>query len=400
MQQLAVPRYVPPSAATWRSPWPMYQTLRREAPVLRVEPPGHPDRDYWVLSRYDDVLWAARDSRTYSSADGLTTNYGELERLGMVDSPPLVMQDPPGHSAFRRLVARGFTPRRVAGIEPAVREFVRSRIDALADAGGGDIVAALFKPLPSMVVAHYLGVPGCDRDHFDDWTDAIVAANATGDPAAALARASTAMADLAAYFTQLAAWREGHPGEDALSDMVAAGAGLDAVLGFAFTMVTGGNDTTTGLLGGSVQLLADHPAQRRLLCDHPGLLPDAIEELLRLTCPVQALARTTTGDVRVRDVTIPAGRKVLLLYASANRDEQHWGDDADQLDVERRPRNILTFSHGAHHCLGAAAARLQARVALEELLGRCPDFDVDTEGVTYADGPYVRRPTSVSFRVL
>ena len=164
-------------------------------------------------------------------------------------------------------------------------------------------------------------------------------------------------------------------------------------------MVTGGNDTTTGMLGGSVQLLHRHPDQRRLLVENPDLIDDAVDELLRLTSPVQGLARTTTCDATVGDTTIPAGRKVLLLYGSGNHDERQYGSDAEQLDVQRRPRNILTFSHGAHHCLGAAAARMQSRVALQELLRRITEFEVDLDKVTWAGGSYVRRPLSVPFTV-
>ncbi|MBD0322179.1 MAG: cytochrome P450, partial [Aldersonia sp.] len=169
-------------------------------------------------------------------------------------------------------------------------------------------------------------------------------------------------------------------------------------LGFAFTMVTGGNDTTTGMFGGAVQLLTQRRDQRQLLIDDATLIPGAVEELLRLTSPVQGLARTTTRDVEIDGVTIPAGRKVLLLYGSGNRDPRQYGPDADEVDIRRDPRQILTFSHGAHHCLGAAAARMQSRVALEELLARCPDFTVDIDGVVYAGGNYVRRPLHVPFR--
>jgi len=146
-------------------------------------------------------------------------------------------------------------------------------------------------------------------------------------------------------------------------------------------------------------LLSGSPEQRRLLTDRPDLIPDAVEEFLRLTSPVQGLARTTTRDVTIQATAIPAGRKVLLLYASANRDERHYGPDAGELDVTRKPRNILTFSHGAHHCLGAAAARMQSRIALTELLARCPDFEVDEDGVVWAAGSYVRRPVSVPIRL-
>jgi cytochrome P450 len=149
------------------------------------------------------------------------------------------------------------------------------------------------------------------------------------------------------------------------------------------------------MLGGSVQLLEADRDQRKLLLDDPALVKDAVEELLRLTSPVQALARTTTRDVSLHGTQIPAGRRVLLLYGAANRDPRRYGPDADDLDVRRRPTQILTFSQGSHHCLGAAAARLQARVALEELLARHPDFTVDLDSVAWAPGPYVRRPLRV-----
>lgn len=403
--------YVPPSGESWRDPFAMYAALREHDPVHHVVPEEAPGDDYWVLTRHADVFAAARDHETFSSADGLTTQYGELDKIGMRDNPPLVMQDPPQHTDFRRLVARGFTPKQVNAVEPEVREFVVERLEGLRAAGGGDIVTTLFKPLPSMVVAHYLGVPAEDRDRFDGWTDSIVAATATGDTLDAAA----AVGDLMGYFGGLIERRRaeaaaGQAGDDTISHLVDAGVGADgdisgllSILGFAFTMVTGGNDTTTGMLGGAVQLLTQRPDQRALLLEDPSRISDAVEELLRLTSPVQGLARTTTRDVTVdvdgRGVTIPAGRKVLLVYGSANRDPRAYGPDAEEFDVLRAPRQIMTFSHGSHHCLGAAAARMQARVALEELLSRYPDFTVDVDAVEYAPGNYVRRPTRVPFSV-
>ncbi|MFZ0834257.1 MAG: cytochrome P450 [Mycobacterium sp.] len=386
----------------------MYQALRDHDPVHHVVPRENPEHDYWVLSRHADVWSAARDHETFSSAQGLTVNYGELEMIGLRDNPPMVMQDPPVHTEFRKLVARGFTPRQVEAVEPAVRSFVVERLERLLADGGGDIVAELFKPLPSMVVAHYLGVPEQDRTQFDGWTEAIVAANtAEGGIGGALASVGDAVGSMMAYFTELIERRRREPADDTVSHLVAAGVGADgdiagtlAVLAFTFTMVTGGNDTTTGMLGGSVQLLHQRPDQRRLLAHRPELISDAVDELLRLTSPVQGLARTVTRDVTIGDTTIPAGRKVLLLYGSANRDERQYGPDAGELDVTRRPAKILTFSHGAHHCLGAAAARMQARVTLTELLARCPDFEIDEDAVVWAGGSYVRRPLSVPFRVI
>jgi len=394
-------------ADTWPNPWPMYAALRDHDPVHHVIPDDKPDHDYWVLSRHADAWNAARDNETFSSAQGLTVNYGELEIIGMQDNPPFVMQDPPVHTEFRKLVSRGFTPRQVEAVEPKVREFVVERIERLRANGGGDIVAELFKPLPSMVVAHYLGVPEEDRKQFDGWTESIVAANTTsGGIAGAMATVGDAVGSMMAYFTELIERRRREPEDDTISHLVAAGVGADgdisgtlSVLAFTFTMVTGGNDTTTGMLGGSVQLLHQRPDQRRLLASNPDLIPDAVDEFLRLTSPVQGLARTTTRDVTIRDTTIPVGRRVLLLYGSANRDEREYGPDAAELDVQRRPRNIMTFSHGAHFCLGAAAARMQSRVALTELLARCPEFEVDESGIVWAGGSYVRRPLSVPFKV-
>ncbi|MFF1941454.1 cytochrome P450 [Rhodococcus qingshengii] len=400
------PRFVPSTGESWRSPWAMYDALRENDPVHNVVPEASPQDDYWVLTRHEDVYNAARDYETYSSAKGLTTVYGELEQIGMQDNPPFVMQDPPVQSEFRRMVSKGFTPRQVSAVEPMVRDFVVERIEALKARGSGDIVVELFKPLPSMVVAHYLGVPEADRDQFDGWTEAIVAANSAGGVAAAATTAQAATGELMMYFASLIERRKVEPGDDTISHLLAAGLGEDgdmsgllSILGFAFTMVAGGNDTTTGMLGGSVAMLTERLDQRQILLDDPALITDAVEELLRLTSPVQGLARTTTRDVALGGKVIPAGRKVLLMYGAANRDPEKYGPDAAELNVVRRPQKILTFSHGAHHCLGASAARMQARVALEELLSRIPDFHVDIEAMQYAPGNYVRRPLSAPMSV-
>jgi len=386
----------------------MYRALRDHDPVHRVIPQDEPEDDYYVLSRHADIFAAARDHQTFSSADGLTVNYGELDLIGLADNPPMVMQDPPVHTEFRKLVSRGFTPRQVESVEPKVREYVIERIERIKANGSGDIVAELFKPLPSMVVAHYLGVPEGDRDQFDGWTEAIVAANtAEGGIGGALATLGDALGGMMAYFTELIERRRAEPEDDTVSHLVAAGVGADgdiagvlSILAFTFTMVTGGNDTTTGMLGGTVQLLHQRPDQRRLLAENPDLISDSVDEFLRLTAPVQMLGRTVTRDVTIGDTTIPAGRRVMFLYGSGNRDERQYGANAGELDVTRKPRNILSFSHGAHHCLGAAAARMQSRVALTELMSRIPEFEVDEDAIVWAGGSYVRRPLSVPFRVM
>jgi cytochrome P450 len=375
----------------------MYAALRDHDPVHRVASRDPDGTEYWVLSRFADIFRAARDTETFSSAQGLTFEYDERHKAGLDEVAPMVFLDPPDHTAFRRLVAAGFTPRRVHEIEPDIRAFVAPRLDDLAARGSGDVVAELLKPLPSFVVAHYLGVPPEDRDRFDDWTNGIVAANAQGDPLLA----ATTVGELFEYFLELIERRRTDPGDDVVSHLVAASevAGVSPlqILGFAFTMVTGGNDTTTGLLGGGLVLLAARPDQRDQLAAHPETIPAAVDELLRLTSPVQGLARTTTRDVVIEGVTVPEGRKVLLLYGSGNRDPREFGPRAEELDVTRHPRQVLTFGSGAHFCLGAAAARLMARVTLEELLARMPHFGVDEAAGRYAPGSFVRRHESLPF---
>jgi cytochrome P450 len=389
-------RFEPRGGEGWRDPFPMYRALRDRDPVHRVADNGA-GQDYWVLSRFRDVFDAAVDAQTFSSASGLTFLYGEKEALGI--EAPIVMMDPPEHTALRKLAIKRFTPRQVAALDGMVREFAVERIERLREQGRGDVVAELLKPLPSLVVAHFLGVPREDRVLFDRWTNAIVAANAGGQ----ILDAASAVGELFAYFQKLIEQRRADPGDDMISALVHARTrsgdevSLARILGMGFTMVTGGNDTTTGLMGGALELLTRAPDQRELLRSDPGRIPVAIEEFLRLTSPVQGLARTTTRDVEIGGKTIPQGRKVLLLYASANRDEREFGSDAALCDVTRKIRRHMAFSYGPHHCIGAAAARLQANVVLEELLSRCPDWSVDAEAGRYAPGPFVRRFESLPF---
>jgi cytochrome P450 len=374
----------------------MYQALRDHDPVHYVEDGGNGE-DYWVLSRFGHVLDAAVDAATFSSAEGLTFTYGEKEKLGV--EAPIVMMDPPEHTALRKLAIKRFTPQQVQALDPMLRDFVVERVERLREMGQGDIVAELFKPLPSLVVSHFLGVPREDREHFDRWTQAIVAANATGDVLSAV----DAVGEMFGYFTRLIEKRRSEPGEDMISALAhgrlkgGEEVSIAKILGMGFTMVTGGNDTTTGLLGGSAELLTRHPDQRAVLLEDLARTKNAVEEFLRLTAPVQGLARMTKRDVEIEGKTISRGRKVLLLYASANRDEREYGPDAGECDVTRKISRHMTFSYGPHHCIGAAVARLQARIALEELLSRCPDFSVDPEGGRYAGGHFVRRYESLPF---
>ncbi len=391
------PIFEPRGGESWRDPFTMYRALRDHDPVHHVEPGGEGD-DYWVLSRFTHVFDAAVDAASFSSAEGLTFTYGEMERLGV--EAPIVMMDPPEHTALRKLAIKRFTPLQVRALDPMIREFVVERVERLREMGEGDVVAELLKPLPSLVVAHFLGVPREDRALFDRWTSATVAANAEGD----LLSATEAVGEMFGYFSRLIEERRREPRNDMISALVhgrlrgGEEVSLAKILGMGFTMVTGGNDTTTGLLGGSLELLTRYPDQRALLLEDPSRLVNAIEEFLRLTSPVQGLARTVTRDVEIEGQTIRKGRKVMLLYASANRDPREFGPDAEVCDVVRRVRRHVSFSYGPHHCIGAAAARLQTRIALEELLARCPDFAVDAEAGRYASGSFVRRFESLPFQ--
>jgi cytochrome P450 len=381
--------YDPLDPATQLDPYPVYRRLRDEDPVHLTS------RGFWVLSRFEDVFQAASDSATFSSAQGLT--FGENEILALGLKPTLVMMDRPLHTTFRRLISRGFTPRSVATLEPAVRAFVQARLATILEAGEADFVEALAGPLPTFVVATYLGVPEGDRGQFGVWSDAIVRANAIGST---VHHAADAVAGLYGYFTELVAWRRQHPGDDMLSDLVAATVdgrplALDEILGYCFVMIAGGNDTTSGLLGGAAVALCEYPEQRRLLLEDRERLGGAVDELLRLTSPVQGLSRTTTRPVDLHGTVVPTATKVHLLYGSANRDPREFGPTADEFHVTRRFTRMLTFGNGPHHCIGAAAARLQARVVLEELFERMPAFEVDRRGGHIAPGPFVRRYASL-----
>jgi cytochrome P450 len=378
--------YDPLDPETQRNPFPVYQRLRDEDPVHLVV-----SRGFWALSRFEDVYAAARDTETFSSAQGLTFEEDEIARLGL--APTIVMMDPPRQTALRRLVSRGFTPRRVAELEEPIREFVVERVERMRAAGEADFIRELAGPLPTFVVAHFLGVPAEDRPRFDEWSNAIVQANALGS---VLTSAADAVADLYRYFGGLISERRARPQDDMISVLI--GSDLDGeqltdaeILGFCFVMIAGGNDTTTGLVGGAAALLTQRRDQRQLLIEDPERIRNAVEEFLRLTSPVQGLSRTTTREVTLRGRTIPAGRKVHLLYGSANRDPREFGPTAEQLDVTRKVARHVAFGSGPHFCMGAAVARLQGRVAIEELLTRMPEFAVDEAAGRYAPGPFVRR---------
>lgn len=393
------PLYRPYDPALWEDPYPVYRRLRDEHPVYR-----HPTRGFWVLSRFDDIYRATRSPELFSSSNGLSFEPDEIGTLGL--PPTFIMMDPPAHTARRRLIAKTFTRRRVAWMEDRVRGLVRERVEALRRAGRGgatvDLVSTFASPLPSFVVADLLGVPQRDRERFDEWSAAIV--EATTDNRLRLDRATTAVEQLLAFFMQRIEELRRDPGEDLLSALLEAEldgerlSDLD-LLGFCFVVVAGGNDTTANLVASGVDLLDRHPDQRALLRREPERIPGAVEEMLRYEPPVQGLSRTTTRETTLHGRTIPEGAKVHLLFASGNRDEREYGPDASLFDVTRRVERHLAFSHGPHLCVGAHLARMMARVAFEELLGRFPRLSVAREGARRIPSAFARGFTVLPVRL-
>ena len=389
MTGTSTPTYTPMTGESWRNPFPLYAALRDHDPVHR----GH--GDYWVHSRFHDVWNAARDTETFSSDQGITF-HNEKAELALL--PTIVMMDPPDHTRYRRLVSRGFTPRQVGELEPELRAFVRRCVDDLVDVDETDLVATLAQRVPCFVVAHCLGIGETDRTRFALWTEAIVQASTSAfeDGTAG------ALVDLYEFFTEQIERRRVEPSNDMISALLAAdpeGVGLTAeeILGYMVVMIAGGNDTAIGLLAGGSELLARHPDERARLIADPALIPDAVEEMLRLTSPVQGLCRVSTHALALHNTTLPAGSRVMLCYAAANRDPREFGPDADELNVGRSVPRYVALGSGPHFCLGTAAARLQGRIVFEELLARCPDFDVDSDRGTFAGGSFTRRHETLPF---
>jgi cytochrome P450 len=365
-----------------QNPYPAYRQLREHDPVHLHRGRGG-DPDFYVLSRFADIWDAVRRPDVFSSAHGITFR-NEITDLGL--APTIVMLDPPVHTRLRSLVGAAFTPRRVAALEAELREFVRSRIDLMERRAAADEPVDLHRdfssPIPTFVLGHLLGIPESDRARFDPWVAGLVRLQNAGFAVDGLGDAAASVAEMYAYFGDVIAARRKDPQDDLLGALVAAeldGARLTDwdILGFCFVMVAGGNDTTGNLISHGVMLLDENSAARDELAARPQMIENAIVEFLRLESSVQALARMTTEPVTLHGVTIPTGAKVLMLYGSANRDEREFGADAEQLDITRQVKRHLAFSSGAHFCVGSHLARLQARVAFEELLARQPRIGVD-----------------------
>jgi cytochrome P450 len=360
-----------------REPYGIWRRMRDEAPVYRN------DRfDFWALSRFDDVASAHRDPQTFSSAHGTVLEIMGPDRIRGTNM--MIFEDPPDHTQLRALVSKAFTPRRVRELEERIRDLCIAFLDAQAGNASFDYLQDFGARLPAMVIASLLGVPLADQErvrHLIDTTFHI-------EPGVGMINdiSITAMMELGQYLADQLAERRVTARDDMLTDLVqvemaqADGAVRRLTeaeaIGFASLLINAGTETVARLLGWAAVVLADHPEQRAELVAEPALIPAAIEELLRFQAPSPVQGRWMTREFELHGVTIPVDSKVLLLTGSAGRDERKY-PEPDRFDIHRRFDHHVSFGFGIHFCLGAALARLEGRVALEETFKRHPEWDVD-----------------------
>jgi cytochrome P450 family 142 subfamily A polypeptide 1 len=350
-------------------PHPAYAWMRRHGPVYR-----DPTSGFWGVAGYDAVVAAETDPSLFSSAGGARPGLGPL--------PYMIDMDDPSHGQHRRLVSRGFTPRRVAGREPRIRRICDALIDRICTAGEGDVVRDLAAPLPLIVIGDLLGARPVDRDDLLRWSDTMVASqSATDTTADALAAAAmTAFGEYCAYARRIIADRREHPADDLYSVLATAeidGERLDedALVHEMLLILVGGDETTRHVIAGGVEQLLRQPPLWAKLRSDPTRIPRAVEEMLRWVSPVKTMARQVTRDTSFFGADLKAGEELILLYESANYDETHFPAPF-RFDIERTPNDHLAFGVGTHFCLGASLARMEIRVLVEQLVTRLPDLQL------------------------
>ena len=368
--------YDPYDADITADPYPVFERLREEAPLYYNEA-----YDFWAVSRYEDVEKGLVDARRFISGKG-----GILELIKAdIDMPPgtLIFEDPPTHTIHRRLLSRVFTPRRIAELEPKIRAFCAESLDPLVGAGGFDFIADLGAQMPMRVIGMLFGIPEADQASVRDGSDA----NLRTEPGKPMEIAADTTFGSERY-EEYIDWRIDNPSDDLMTDLLytefedehgeTRTLTRDEALLYT-TVVTGaGNETTTRLIGWAGKVLAEHPDQRRELVEDRSLIPNAIEELLRFEPTGPAIGRYVPETIEAYGETIPEGSAMLFLVGSGNRDHRKF-DDPDRFDIHRNIGQHLTFGYGIHYCLGAALARLEGRVALDEVLSRFPEWDVDLD---------------------
>jgi cytochrome P450 len=368
-------------------PYPVYRRLREEAPVY------YNDRhDFFAVSQFADVEKGLLDAQTYISGRG-----GIIELIKAdIEMPPgvIIFEDPPTHTIHRRLLSRAFTPRRVAELEPKIREFCALSLDPLVGSDRFDIIADLGAQMPMRVISMLLGIPESDQEAVRDHVDANLRTK-EGEPMQVSENFVTGE-----LFADYVDWRADHPSDDIMTELlnVEFTDETDTVrtltraelLTYLEVLAGAGNETTTRLIGWTAKVLADHPDQRAELVAEPTLIPNAIEEILRYESPAPHVGRCVARqDLVVHGTQVPAGSVMLFLLGSANRDDRRF-PNGDTFDIHRDDGRHLTFGNGIHLCMGAALARMEGVIALEEVLTRFPEWDVDLDNARLSPTSTVR----------
>ncbi|MGV0837981.1 cytochrome P450 [Mycolicibacterium thermoresistibile] len=380
--------YDPYDAALMADPAPMFARLREEAPLYYNEA-----LDVYALSRYADVSAALTDHASFSSARG---NALEMIRANLeVPSGLIVMEDPPLHDIHRRLVSRMFTPRKIAALEPHVRDFCVRSLDPLVGSGGFDFIADFGARMPLQVICWLLGIPDEQQQMVADRSNAHMTTE-EGKPMAVAEEGF----DEGQMFAEYVEWRAENPGDDIVTELLNVEFDdLDGsrrkltraeILMYINLVSAAGNETTARMIGWLAKVLAEHPDQRAELVKDRSLIPAAVEELLRFEPPTPHIARYVTRDLEYYGRQVPAGSALLVLVGAANRDARQFPPDGDCFDIHRQQRTHLSFGVGAHYCLGASLARLELRIALEELLNRFPDWHIDLDRARMSSASMVR----------
>jgi cytochrome P450 len=366
-------------------PYPYYQRVRDEAPVHQT-PQG-----FWLVSRFADVTTVLRDTTRFSSAVPMDVHpeVVAIYQEGYPEAPTLLSADPPAHTYYRGLVNKAFLPRRVAQLEEEITRIAVDLVDRFAPRGRVELVSELAIGLPVTVIADALGVDRADLALFKRWSDDIVAPRSGLLSLEQRRRCARSLVEMQHYMAARAQERRSDPRDDLMSDLVQArfDSGeregelltLNELIGIVRQIMVAGNETTTSLIAGAMQLLVEHPEELAATVADPRRIPAVLDETLRLDAPIQMLPRRTLVDVELGGTVIPAGEVLYVVYASANRDGARFEDPEQYCPARPNVRQHLAFGQGAHFCPGAALARSEARIALELLLSRATDWRLDPD---------------------
>jgi cytochrome P450 len=378
--------YDPYDTTIYADPYPVFRRLREEAPLYYNE-----DHDFYAVSRYADVEKGLVDRQTYISGRG---DVLEMIKSDM-DIPPgsLIFEDPPVHTARRALLSRVFTPKKMNALEPQIREHCAQSLDPLIGGGTFDFVGDLGAQMPTRVIGMLMGIPEEDQAAVKEYADDSLRTE-PGQPLEFSAAFFSGE-----MFADYVDWRAEHPSDDLMTELLQAEfqdetgttrrLTRNEVLTYVNIVASAGSETTTRLIGWAGKVLADHPDQRRQLVEDPSLIPNAIEEILRYEPPALQIARYVARDVEHYGHPVPEGSVMLFVVGAANRDDRRY-PEGDRFDVRRQLGQHLTFGYGVHFCLGAALARVEGRIALEEVLKRFPEWEVDWDQAKLATTTTVR----------